>query len=189
MHEPPDGQVPAPAPEAERDDFEITNLRGADRERPHVPLTAGQRLPRWRLVRLGGVLVALALAVAMLLYGIHSGALVGSVAQTTPSLAPLPTPVLRYPDIHGLQCLRDDAWSPDSRYFAYAGNTSQGCGYGQYFPNVINIYRAADGAFVRQLAPDQRNLAAIDQPVPPAATPAATPAPNAPFLMYDRKGL
>ncbi|HEX6799574.1 MAG TPA: hypothetical protein VF116_17840 [Ktedonobacterales bacterium] len=185
MHEPPDGQALAPAPEAEHDELEITNLRGADRERPHAVSSARQHSSRRRLVRLGGVLAALALVVAVLLYGIHGGALAGGNARIVPSPPPLPTPVLRYPDLHGLQCLRDDAWSPDSHSFAYAGNTSQGCGYGQYFPNVINIYRATDGAFVRQLAPDPAIFAALGQPVPPAVSPYATPAPNAPFLMYD----
>lgn len=190
-NEPPESRL-AP-PETEREDLEITDLRGARPPRSHGLLPtrtpardASRRANRWRLARLGGALVALALTVVLLLYGIHSGALVGaSSAQRQPSAPPLPTPVLRYPNIHDLQCLQDDAWSPDSRFFAYAGSTSQGCGYGQYFQNVVNIYRARDGAFVRQLTPDPEIIAALGQPVPPSVPPGAAPGAGATFLMYN----
>ena len=178
------------SPEVEHDDLEISDLREADqpgrRKSWSGPgLAGGPRSTGRQALRVGGVLAALALAVAVLLYGIHSGAQVGDQRAQATAVPSLPTPIVRYPELHGLQCLRDDAWSPDSRYFAWAGNTSQGCGYGQYFPNVINIYRAPDGAFVRQLAPDQAILAALGQAPPPTVPPYATPAPGTTFLMYD----
>lgn len=87
----------------------------------------------------------------------------------------------------GIACLRDEAWSPDSRYFAYAGSTSQDCGYSQYSPNAINIYRARDGTFVRQLKPDAAIFAALGQPAPPSGSPdAALLAYD--FLLYSRDG-
>lgn len=188
MNEPPRGQPPEL--DAEPDDLEISDLRAAGRtESEEIGAATGRPVPRYlsvrRLARLGGAIGMLVLVSALLLYGIRSGALVGTVTVQAMLTPPLPTPVVRYPDLHGMQCLRDDAWSPDSQYFAYAGDASQGCGYGQYAPNLINIYRARDGVFMRQLAPDAAIFAALRQPLPPVAPPYATPAPDAPFLMYE----
>lgn len=188
MNEPSRGQPPDL--EAEPDELEITDLRTADQTgsgepRPTSSQLVVPRLPVHRLARLVGALAALALVITLLLYGIRSGALIGRDNAQATIEPPLPTPVVRYPDLHGMQCLHDDAWSPDSQYFAYAGNASQSCGYGQYAPNLINIYRARDGAFVRQLAPDPAIFAALGQQPPAVAQAYATPAPNAPFLMCE----
>jgi WD40 repeat protein len=138
--------------------------------------------PPWR--RLASVAAALTLAVAALLYGIHGGAFSGGDgAAVTPSTRTAPTTAgLRVPDLAGIACLRDAAWSPDSSLFAYIGSTDPGCGFSTYVPNVVNIYRAADGVLLRQLHADARVFAALNQPLPRSGTPSA---PRSAALFYN----
>lgn len=136
--------------------------------------------PPWR--RLASVAAALTLAVAALLYGIHAGAFTrGESAAVTPTVQTGHLIATRMPDLAGIACLRDAAWSPDSAAFAYVGSTDPGCGFAAYVPNVVNIYRTRDGSLIRQLHPDAAVFAALKLPRPPG-TPSA---PRSASLFYN----
>ena len=60
----------------------------------------------------------------------------------------------------GIVCLRDVAWSPDSRYVAFAGN-GQACNPDHFVPAQIDLYDAHTRRLVRQLHPDEPVLAAL----------------------------
>lgn len=171
-------------------ELEVSDLRGVTDDAggaKHAPPRLGGAAdahparPPWR--RLAGVVVALTLAVAALLYGIHAGAFSGDGALlATQPAHTAPMAAVRVPDLAGIACLRDAAWSPDSAAFAYVGSTDAGCGFGTYVPNAVNIYRTRDGALIRQLHPDAAVFAALDQPPPRSGTPSA---PRSASLFYN----
>lgn len=133
---------------------------------PHGDAVTRASRPPWR--RLAGVAAALTLAVAALLYGIHAGAFTADEGiAATPTVRTAPLIARRVPDLAGIACLRDAAWSPDSAFFAYTGSTDVGCGFASYVPNVVNIYRTRDGALLRQLHPDPAVFTALHLPQPP----------------------
>lgn len=60
----------------------------------------------------------------------------------------------------GIVCLRDTAWSPDSRYVAFAGN-GQECNPDHFVPAQIDVYDARTHRLARQLHPDAPVLEAL----------------------------
>lgn len=60
----------------------------------------------------------------------------------------------------GIVCLRDFAWSPDSRYLAFAGN-GQECNPDHFVPARIDVYDAHTRRLARQLHPDEPILATL----------------------------
>lgn len=165
---------------------EISSLRGTSR-RSISPRWYGPRLG-WdergrdgRMRRLSFVCALLALA---LLGATGGGSALVALFSAAPAVAGAPLPQT-LAQSGGIGCLRDEAWSPDSHFFAYAGSTSQDCGYSQYAPNAINIYRAPDATLVRQLRPDAAIFAALGQPVPPNTAPGVTSTQDAELLSYD----
>lgn len=60
----------------------------------------------------------------------------------------------------GIVCLRDAAWSPDSRYLAFIGN-GQGCNPDHFVPAMIDLYAARTRQLLRQIDPDAPVLAAL----------------------------
>lgn len=166
---------------------EISSLRAPSRRTLLAPRWSGAQLGSAdrgrseRMRRIGFVCALLALA---LLGATGGGSALLAALGGAPTVAGAPLPQT-LAQITGIGCLRDEAWSPDSRFFAYAGSTSQDCGYGQYAPNAINIYRAQDATLVRQLRPDAAIFAALGQSVPSSAAPDATPTPGAASLSYD----
>ena len=66
----------------------------------------------------------------------------------------------------GIVCLRDAAWSPDSRLLAFIGN-GQGCNPDHFVPAMIDLYDARSHQLLRQIDPDAPVLAALREAAGP----------------------
>jgi hypothetical protein len=161
-----------PPDEAE---VELSALKGGAAERAD----GNRRSPRERMLRGGGVLVALALIAGALLYSVRYTASQAPRAQTTPTAAASFLPLT------GLGCVRGAAWDPTSRYLAFLGTPDSLCGNGGYTTNVVNVYQARTATLVRQLHPDAALFAALGLPQPLPVTPTPQSPPLYPQLMYD----
>ena len=154
-------------------EVELSALRGGAAER-----TGGNRhSPRWRMLRGGGVLVALALVAGSLLYSVRYTPAQAPRAQTTPTAAASFLPLT------GLGCVRGAAWDPTSTYLAFLGTPDSLCGIGGYTTTVVNVYRVRTATLVRQLHPDTALFAALGLPQPRPVTPQSPPL--YPQLTYD----
>ncbi|WIG59307.1 MAG: hypothetical protein OJF49_002054 [Ktedonobacterales bacterium] len=185
---------------AEDVEVEVSDLR-----HPDTPVAAprwspsgflGSALsPRQRLARAAGIVCTLLLAALVITLTLRAALGASSTHVSAPWWIRVPTdsPSLAggtgaTPNLGGMACLRDAAWSPDSQFFAFAGTSESGCPFDHYAPNLVNIYRSGSGNVIRQIHPDSAIFAALHIPVPSPVTPPSqpgTPFPTGVALWYN----
>jgi hypothetical protein len=176
-HQRPQRSILTPAPHVIRfiepeGDFEaeVSSLRPSVR-RPGTsgwygvpfgtaPLSRGARLRRIVLI---GALLGFALLAAT-----GSGQAFLTLLAGTPPVAGAPL-IETLAQSGGIVCLRDAAWSPNSRYIAFIGN-ARPCNPDHFIPAQIDIYDARSRRLVRQLHPDTAVLAALRAAAGPQAS-------------------
>ncbi len=142
---------------------EVSSLRESSK---HGPLTG-----QWSRVQLGGgtltrgdrlrriAFTGALLALALLGATGNGSALLALLVSGGQTVAGAPL-VQTLAQRGGIVCLRDIAWSPDSRYVAFAGN-GQECNPDHFIPARVDVYDAHTRRLARQLDPDAPVLAAL----------------------------